>query len=160
MHVCVFLSSSLVSPSFAGDNFGTVKIWHRGEQSGAWVEGEVIPTTHHFVLPKACRPADISHATGDNVGGINISFSQDNDILVFSRGDGMIGGYRRDKSSGLFAKGFLASVVAHQITRCDGLVEVFAEILSDSTTILSVGDSYLRVWDLLSKDKPFFVAQL
>lgn len=142
----------------AGDNYGTVKIWHL--EDGNWTEFDTFETVKDFVLPQEYRPKDILHVTGDNVGCINISFSLDNLILLVSRGDGMIGIYKKQAGRGhdKFSDVFLSSVVAHEISRDDGLVEVFAEILSDSKTILSVGDNHLRVWDI-QKVQPEFITE-
>ena len=135
----------------AGDNFGVVKIWRYVDAT--WEEHETIATVADFVLPQEYR-VHITHATCDNVGCINISFSTDNSTLVLGRGDGMIGVYKAQTGvrPGKFSGGFFASVVAHEIIRADGYCEVFAEVFSDSTTVLSVGDARLCVWDIQPKD--------
>jgi len=138
----------------AGDNFGTIKMWQFSD--GSWNESEIIATIEDFVLPEECRPTHISHATGDNVGCINISFSSD--MLLVSRGDGMMGTYTL-QSTQKFGGGLYSSVAAHEITRSDGLVEVFADFLSDSESVVSVGDTRLRLWDIQSKPSPNCVSE-
>ena len=154
--VAINASGDLIA---AGDNFGTVKVWHLVE--GAWRDCETVASVADFVLPQEYRPKDISHATGDNVGCTNLSFSQDADILLVSRADGMMGIYRRVQSgeTRMFSSGFFSSETAHRITRADGCVEVFAEIMSDTCSVMSVGDSRLRVWDIRPQHAPEFVTE-
>ena len=155
--VTITVSGDLIA---AGDNFGEVKMWQLIE--GSWVECETLTTVDDFILPQEYRPAHISHATGDNVGCINLSFSSDTNILLVSRADGMIGVYKRAKcgeNCGKFAGGFFSSETAHRIVRSDGCVEVFADILSDSFSVLSVGDSRLRVWDIRPRHVPEFITE-
>jgi WD40 repeat protein len=151
--VAINASGNLIA---AGDNFGTVKMWHLVEET--WKECETLASVADFILPDEYRPKDISHATGNNVGCTNISFSQDANIMLVSRADGMMGVYTKVQSR-KFSGGFFSSETAHRITRADGCVEVFAEIMDDACSVLSVGDSRLRVWDIRSQHSPEFITE-
>ena len=144
---CVCISSDGLHIA-SGDSFGEIKVWVRVSSSdgddGQWSCKHTICTAQDFQLDLDLG-IKVTHATGSNIGCQSLALTSNCARMLVSRGDGMVGLYGLDHVE----PRFLSSAKAHDITRQDGMVEAFLDLMPDDQTVLSIGDARLRVWDIL-----------